>query len=84
MSRYDPKNPDDLQPIDYVMTALENALHSGMTLEDVVELGTHAKSIAALDRAISLFSCNYQPEDFKHDEAYLIRFTNRTGPQHET
>ena len=48
--------PLDLQPIDYVMSALENALHSGLTLEEVVELGNFAQSIKDWDYAISLYT----------------------------
>ena len=58
-NRQEPKSPHDLQPIDYVMSALENALHSGLTLEEVVELGNFAQSIAALDYAISLYSIGH-------------------------
>lgn len=54
--RQEPKSPHDLQPIDYVMSALENALHSGMTLGEVVELGNFAQSIKDWDYAISLYS----------------------------
>ena len=54
--RQEPKSPHDLQPIDYVMSALENALHSGMTLGEVVELGNFAQSIKGWDYAISLYS----------------------------
>ena len=55
-NRQEPKSPHDLQPIDYVMSALENALHSGMTLGEVVELGNFAQSIKGWDYAISLYS----------------------------
>lgn len=55
--RNEPKSPFDLQPIDYVMSTLENALHSGMTLEEVVELGNFAQSINDWDYAVSLYSC---------------------------
>lgn len=48
--------PFELQPIDYVMSALENALHSGLTLEEVVELGNFAQSIKDWDHAISLYT----------------------------
>lgn len=61
-NRNEPKGPYDLLPIDYVMSALENALHSGMTLKDVVELGCFAQSIKDLDYAISLYSCNPGPD----------------------
>lgn len=54
--RNEPKSPFDLQPIDYVMSTLENALHSGMTLEEVVELGNFAQSIDDWDYAVSLYS----------------------------
>jgi len=54
--RQDPKSPFELQPIDYVMSALENALHSGLTLAEVVELGNFAQDVAALDYAISLYT----------------------------
>ena len=68
-NRHEPKAPDDLLPIDFVMTALENALHSGLTLEEVVELGNFAQSIADWDAAISLYSIGWKgdaevvPED---------------------
>ena len=55
--RNEPKNPFELQPIDYVMSTLENALHSGMTLEEVVELGNFAQSLKNWDYAVSLYSC---------------------------
>ena len=55
-NRQEPKSPYELQPIDYVMSALENALHSGMTLEEVVELGNFAQSIKDWDYAISLYT----------------------------
>lgn len=55
--RNEPKSPFDLQPIDYVMSTLENALYSGMTLEEVVELGNFAQSIKDWDYAVSLYSC---------------------------
>ena len=55
--RKEPKNPFDLQPIDYVMSTLENALYSGLTLEDVVELGNFAQNIKDWDYAVSLYSC---------------------------
>ena len=54
--RKEPSSPHELQPIDYVMSALENALHSGLTLEDVVELGNFAQSIKDWDYAISLYT----------------------------
>lgn len=54
--RNGPNPPDELQPIDYVMSALENALHSGLTLEEVVELGNFAQSIRDWDYAISLYT----------------------------
>ena len=54
--RQEPSSPYDLQPIDYVMSALENALHSGLTLEDVVELGNFAQNIGDWDYAISLYT----------------------------
>lgn len=54
--RNKPKSPFDLQPIDYVMSTLENALYSGMTLEEVVELGNFAQSIKDWDYAVSLYS----------------------------
>ena len=53
---------DDLLPIDYMMTALEKALLSGLTLEEVVDLGCFAQSISALDYAISLYSDGYEVE----------------------
>ena len=46
----------ELEPIDYVMSTLENALHSGMTLEEVVELGDFAQSLDDWDYAVSLYS----------------------------
>jgi len=49
-------DPFKLQPIDYVMSALENALHSGLTLEEVIELGNFAQSIGDWDYAISLYT----------------------------
>lgn len=55
-NRLEPKSPFDLQPIDYVMSTLENALYSGLTLEEVVELGTYAESIEDWDYAVSLYS----------------------------
>ena len=58
--RTEPKSPHELLPIDYVMSALENALHSGLTLEEVVELGCFAQSITAWDYAISLYSTGYE------------------------
>ena len=54
--RQEPQSPYELQPIDYVMSALENALHSGLTLEEVVELGNFAQSIGDWDYAISLYT----------------------------
>ena len=54
--RRDPKSPYQLQPIDYVMSTLENALHSNLTLEEVVELGNFAQSIDDWDYAISLYT----------------------------
>lgn len=62
-NRHEPKAPDNLLPIDFVMTALENALHSGLTLEDVVELGNFAQSIEDWDAAISLYSIGWKGED---------------------
>jgi hypothetical protein len=58
-NRQEPKAPFDLQPIDYVMSALENALHSGLTLEEVVELGNFAQSIEDWDYAISLYTTGH-------------------------
>jgi hypothetical protein len=58
VSRNEPKGPDQLLPIDYVMSALENAYYSGLTLYDVIELGCYAQSIASLDYAISLYTTN--------------------------
>ena len=46
----------ELEPIDYVMSTLENALHSGLTLEEVVELGNFAQNIDDWDYAVSLYS----------------------------
>ena len=54
-NRNEPKAPDGLQPIDYVMSMLENALYSGLTLHDVVELGCFAQSIGDLDAAVAMF-----------------------------
>ena len=54
-NRNEPKAPDGLQPIDYVMSMLENALYSGLTLHDVVELGCFAQSIKDLDAAVAMF-----------------------------
>jgi len=51
-----PTDPFKLQPIDYVMSALENALHSGLTLEEVIELGNFAQNIGDWDYAISLYT----------------------------
>jgi len=51
-----PTDPFKLQPIDYVLSALENALHSGLTLEEVIELGNFAQSIDDWDYAISLYT----------------------------
>ena len=58
--RNEPKSPPELLPIDYVMSALENALRSGMNLEEVVELGCFAQSITDWDYAISLYSMGYE------------------------
>lgn len=55
-NRQEPKSPHELLPIDYVMSALENALYSGLTLEEVVELGNFAQSIGDWDYAISLYT----------------------------
>lgn len=52
----DPNDPFDLQPIDYVMSTLENALHSGLTLEEVVELGNFAQNLDDWDYAVSLYT----------------------------
>lgn len=52
----EPDDPFDLQPIDYVMSTLENALHSGLTLEEVVELGNFAQSLDDWDYAVSLYT----------------------------
>jgi len=55
-NRLNPSDPFNLRPIDYVMSALENALQSGLTLEEVVELGNFAQSIRDWDYAISLYT----------------------------
>jgi hypothetical protein len=57
--RQEPKSPHDLQPIDYVMSALENALYSGLTLGEVVELGNFAQSIKDWDYAIALYTTGH-------------------------
>ena len=62
-NRNEPKGPDDLLPIDYVMSALENALYSGLTLADVVELGCFAQSIKDWDYAICLYATNSGLDD---------------------
>lgn len=42
-----------LEQIDWVKSALFNAMHSGLTLEDVCEASRHAESAEAFDEAIS-------------------------------
>lgn len=54
--RKEPKGPDQLLPIDYVMSTLENALFSGLTLEEVVELGNFAQSLKDWDYAVSIYT----------------------------
>jgi len=44
------------RPIDYVMSTLELALEGGLTLQEVVDLGDFAQSLADLDHAICLAS----------------------------
>lgn len=51
----EPEDGFGLRPIDYMMVTLEDALKLGLTLEEVVELGDHAQSIADLDYAILLY-----------------------------
>ena len=64
MSREEHKTPDELQPIDYVMSALENAYMSGMSLKEVLNVGCYAASIDKLDEAISLYSSLLGARDF--------------------
>lgn len=54
--KHPPSKPFELQPIDYVMSTLEYALQSGLTLEDVVELGNFAQSLAEWDHAVTLYT----------------------------
>lgn len=46
----------EFQPIDYVMSTLEHALNSGLTLEEVVELGNFAQSLSDWDQAVVLYT----------------------------
>ena len=55
-NRREPKSPYKLETIDYVMSTLENAFHSGLTLEEVIELGTFAESVDSWDYAVSLYT----------------------------
>jgi hypothetical protein len=50
------ENAQKLLPIDYVMTTLEFALEAGLTLEEVVELGDFAQSLAEWDHAVTLYT----------------------------
>ncbi len=54
--RRDPKSPYELQTIDYVLSTLENAFYSGVTLEEVIELGVFADDIHSWDYAVSLYT----------------------------
>ena len=54
--RREPKSPFELQPIDYVMSTLENAYHSGLTLEEVIELGNFAQNLKDWDYAVTLYT----------------------------
>lgn len=62
--RQEPESAYELQPVDYVMSALENALHSGLTLEEVVELGNFAcDQIGDWDYAISVMKHRNKQND---------------------
>lgn len=50
------ENAQKFQPIDYVMTTLEYALQAGLTLEEVIELGDFAQSLADWDHAVTLYT----------------------------
>ncbi len=50
------ENAQKLLPIDYVMSTLEYALEAGLTLEEVVELGNFAQSLADWDHAVTLYT----------------------------
>lgn len=50
------KETPEFQPIDYVMTTLEHALACGMTLEEVIELGDFAQTLADWDYAVCLYT----------------------------
>ena len=54
--RREPKSPYELETIDYVMSTLENAFHSGLTLEEVIDLGTFADNVDSWDYAVSLYT----------------------------
>ena len=46
----------ELRPMDYVRGALFNALHSGLTLDDVCRMSANADSPEAFDRAVNILA----------------------------
>jgi len=50
------KEKPEFQPIDYTMATLEHALQAGLTLEEVIELGDFAQTLADWDHAVCLYT----------------------------
>ena len=44
----------DPEPMDYIRDALANALHSGLTLEDVLEASIYADDVEAFNEAVNV------------------------------
>lgn len=56
MTQGKPRITLDLTAMDYVRGALFNALHSGLTLDDVCRMSANAHSPEAFDRAVNMLA----------------------------